>query len=63
MRLFGDGSDSLVRFVNEMETKRSVWKLNLPHFVEPSSGSWIPRSQRFKDSDIMLSLWLAMEEL
>ena len=24
--------------------------LILPHFLKPSSGSWIPRSQRFVDS-------------
>ena len=34
----------------KMETKRADLRLNLPHFVEPSSGSWIPRSQLFMDS-------------
>jgi hypothetical protein len=33
-----------------METKSADLKVNRPHFVEPSSGSWIPRSQCFKDS-------------
>jgi hypothetical protein len=34
----------------EMETKHADWRLNLPHFVEPFSGSWILRSKHFMDS-------------
>jgi hypothetical protein len=50
VRLFGNGRASLVWFDNRMESKRADWKLNLPHFVDPSSGSWILRSKCFKDS-------------
>jgi hypothetical protein len=34
----------------EMETKGADSRLNIPHIMEPSSVSWIPRSQCFMDS-------------